>query len=854
VRPALVTRARLLGVAAACLALIASALPAAAASGRSSGPLTLSVNATRAGRSAPSAWGGGSAVTIRRDAFGRTHFVGAAAGQVLARSTDRRRTPAAAALASMSGYAADFGIASPSRDLRTMSVESPTKGLSVVRFQQVAAGLPVFGGELVNLLDGANNLLSVTGETSMAVQSSTYSVSPAAARAAALKVTGTDHGLRPAALTATAPQQWLYDPSLFDESAPAGARAVWRVEVTARDDLDVRELVLVDGLTGRVVLNKDEIEHENRVVCDNGEKRNNVYKCTKAHYKRTETGPPSTPRSDVNYAFNNAGYASDFYASLGLDLTALIGSDFGDGQKLRSTVRVCPTGGSCPYNNAFWDGAQMVYGQGFARADDVVGHELTHGVTQHTSGLVYWDQSGAINESMSDVFGEFIDLTDHVGDDGATVRWELGEDLLPAGTKVARDMQTPARFHQPDRVGGHYWTTTTSDDGGVHTNSGVGNKAAYLITDGTANEPGQVFNGQSIVGLGIDKATWVYWLAQLAMTPGSDYSDLADALASACTALEGATTAPVVTTADDCANVDKATLATQMRLRTGPGAPQSVHITGEYHAIRVRWATPLTHGTAAINSYVLIVSPSIQGQNFLPIADADVRDVTIGGIPAGKTFKFGLMAVSSDGNGPVVPLTLRGTKLKLKTARTVPYKKHNHFTGRLTYSNGDALAGRTVTLYRKVAGKSSYKAGRSTTTTSTGVYSFDPKQKHDATYFVNFASNSSGVMGSRSTTHGVKVAHRVSFHADDVSVKVGHAVHFKGRVQPVAHGSVTLQRRAVHGGSSWKVFTSAALSSGGHYHLTMTPTTRRDFEWRVVIKKSDGLARGVSRVRVVVVT
>ena len=71
----------------------------------------------------------------------------------------------------------------------------------------------------------------------------------------------------------------------------------------------------------------------------------------------------------------------------------------------------------------------MAYGDGFASADDVVGHELTHGVTEFSSHLFYYFQSGAINESLSDVFGEFVDQTNGAGNDTAGVKWQLGEDL-----------------------------------------------------------------------------------------------------------------------------------------------------------------------------------------------------------------------------------------------------------------------------------------------------------------------------------------------------------------------------------------------------------------------------------------
>src|SRR6185369_6471708 len=102
--------------------------------------------------------------------------------------------------------------------------------------------------------------------------------------------------------------------------------------------------------------------------------------------------------------------------------------------------------------NAFWNGSQMVYGNGYASADDVVGHELTHAVTERTAGLFYYMQSGALNESFSDIFGETIDLGSTVGggNDTLAARWLLGEDLLIG---AIRNMSDPTVFGDPSRVG-----------------------------------------------------------------------------------------------------------------------------------------------------------------------------------------------------------------------------------------------------------------------------------------------------------------------------------------------------------------------------------------------------------------
>jgi Thermolysin metallopeptidase, alpha-helical domain/Fibronectin type III domain len=485
-----------------------------------------------------------------------------------------------------------------------------------------------------------------------------------------------------------------------------------------------------------------------------------------------------------------------------------------------------------------------------------VAHELSHGVTQHTSGLVYWYQSGAINESMSDVFGELVDLSDGIGNDDPSVRWQLGEDLpsIP-GEDLTRNLRDPLAHGQPDRVNGSFWTSSGSDSGGVHTNSGVGNKAAYLITDGTAGEPGGTFNGQTIpVGLGVEKASQIYWRTEQLLTPGADYSDLANALVAACSSLAAGGIAGI--TASDCSDVvAKATVATQMQAFSGPTAPRSLKILGGYKQIHLTWTRPAAAGSAPITSYVLIVKPAIQGENFLPIDDPKAHDVRIGGIPAGRTFTFSLVAVTPFGNSPAASLILQGTKLSMSVKRSVAFGSRAKIKGRLTLTNGSGVRGRHVTLYRKVAGKSGYHKVKTKTTSRTGRYTFKQRQTAKTSYYVQFASKVPGLMGARSTKRPVKVRRWVSLRANDQTVRVGTAVSFTGRVDP-ASGAVTLQRRPATGqqASTWSRVARDRLDGSGRYRLGWTARSGRDFAWRVVAPAHHGLDRGVSRTRVVRVT
>lgn len=147
------------------------------------------------------------------------------------------------------------------------------------------------------------------------------------------------------------------------------------------------------------------------------------------------------------------------------------------------------------YNNAFWNGEQMVFGDGdgeifldFTIPVDVIGHELAHGVTQYTANLAYFGQSGALNESVSDVFGSLIKQYT-LGQSAGDADWLIGAGLLaPRVTGVAlRSMKEPGTAYDDDVLGKDPqpatmddYVHTGRDNGGVHINSGIPNHAFYL--------------------------------------------------------------------------------------------------------------------------------------------------------------------------------------------------------------------------------------------------------------------------------------------------------------------------------------------------------------------------------------
>lgn len=176
------------------------------------------------------------------------------------------------------------------------------------------------------------------------------------------------------------------------------------------------------------------------------------------------------------------------------------------------------------YQNAFWDGQRMTYGDGggsfkIFTALDVCAHEVSHGLTSNTSNLMYQNESGALNESYSDIFGASIENFARP----TNWNWKIGEDLTNNGNGL-RTMANPNQFGDPDTYGGTNWYTGTADNGGVHTNSGVSNYWYYLLTQGGSgtNDIGNAF---SVTGIGFNSASRIAFRAlTVYYTPTTNYA------------------------------------------------------------------------------------------------------------------------------------------------------------------------------------------------------------------------------------------------------------------------------------------------------------------------------------------
>ncbi|HSK72317.1 MAG TPA: M4 family metallopeptidase, partial [Pyrinomonadaceae bacterium] len=209
------------------------------------------------------------------------------------------------------------------------------------------------------------------------------------------------------------------------------------------------------------------------------------------------------------------------------------------------------------YNNAFWYNNQMTYGDGNGTSFsplvtlDIAGHEMTHGVTQYTANLTYSNESGALNESMSDVFGAMVERYAR-GESANT--WKIGEECYTPSTSgdALRYMDNPhlagnggyTADDDPDHYSERY--TGTADSGGVHINSGIANKAFYMAAKGGTHH----LSGVTVTGMGADDAAKIWYRAlTVYMTSGTNFSGARTATLNAATDLFGSSSAQWTATA-----------------------------------------------------------------------------------------------------------------------------------------------------------------------------------------------------------------------------------------------------------------------------------------------------------------
>ena len=215
----------------------------------------------------------------------------------------------------------------------------------------------------------------------------------------------------------------------------------------------------------------------NRVITDAG----HGWDVTAGRVVRGEGDPPAGD-VDADEAYDGLGATYDFFAEV-FGRRSIVD----EGMPLRGVVHF-----GVDYDNAFWDGRRMVFGDGdgfyfhrFTRDLDVIAHELGHGVTEDEAGLEYWGQPGALNESLSDVWGALVQQRKE-GQTAEQASWLIGDALVNPDNfpgQAIRSMKEPGTAFDGDVQPSHCdgYVRTTEDNGGVHINSGIPNRAFYTV-------------------------------------------------------------------------------------------------------------------------------------------------------------------------------------------------------------------------------------------------------------------------------------------------------------------------------------------------------------------------------------
>ncbi len=458
--------------------------------------------------------------------------------------------------------------------LKEQKVEVDKVGFSHFSYKQLYKGIPVEGGEY-KISYGANGISYAAGFIYTVSTLPSAALSEAQGLDAAMKKIGAQSYMWQAPKEEAAVKQLRQDPSatyfpkavqvilpIVDAAGNYSYRLAYKYDVYAKEPMS-RNWVYVDAVDGEVLKMHSRLYHAHHPGTGNT-MYNGTQSFTTQHngsnyILREDTlidgGRRNIITLDINQGTNfsaavdfvdadnnwvhttnqdDAGWSAHWAAEKTWDYYYyVLGRNSIDNNGAAINQFVHYRSGE---DNAYWDGERMLYGDGTVYnplvSVDVCGHEVSHGVTERSSGLIYENESGALNESFSDIFGTAVEV---YAENGVNKDYLIGEDFDPDGSGI-RDMSNPKSFSHPDTYGGQYWQASTSfpnianDYGGVHINSGVQNYWFYLLAEGGSgtNDNNDSYN---VIGIGVDKAAQI--ASRNNTTKLSSNSNFADARAGA---------------------------------------------------------------------------------------------------------------------------------------------------------------------------------------------------------------------------------------------------------------------------------------------------------------------------------
>ena len=454
-------------------------------------------------------------------------------------------------------------------DLVLLDETTDNYGLKNVTYRQQYQGIPVYDGLLKFHFNAKEELSSINGNSiSIAKLNTVPDITAAEAEIIARDMVTKQDLNKSNTPLQTAKTNLIIFPKNLMQGGIVTPYLAYQIEVTNKKD--VREYIFINAHTGELVEQFTGIHPIDRKLYETNTTATNL------KWKEGDAFPGTLSSWQQNEVVTSEHVYNFFKNAFGY-----VSYDAADHTMI--TVNNDPTI-SCP--NARWNGTYAGYCDGTA-TDDVIAHEWGHAYTEYTSGLIYQYQSGALNESYSDVWGETIDLINNYMDEGenlsvrtttacsGSLRWKVGEDATSFGGAI-RDMWNPNCNGDPAKVldAANYYCGT-ADSGGVHTNSGVTNHLYALLVDGGT------YNGYTMTGMGFVKAAHLWWRAQKNyLTATSDFANFADALEASANDLIGVNLQGMSTTGTpagltglsitsaDVQNVKNGILAVQ--LRTSP--------------------------------------------------------------------------------------------------------------------------------------------------------------------------------------------------------------------------------------------------------------------------------------------
>lgn len=414
-------------------------------------------------------------------------------------------------------------------------------------FQQMRCdGVPVYGSYINVHVNGNNEVYALTGALAKTETSCERKLSRDTAEKIALD-TFTKQ-VKESSVAVTQSNETVFSPKLSDQENNASYLSQ-RIEVCGDKTCHA---YFVDLGSGRVLYD----------VPTSTDTMNRYIRLSSGSTQRRE-GDAASSNTSINRVYDFMGEIYNFYSG------TLQRDSYNNAGGLMQVV--IDTG--CPQIDASWNGVR-IYICSNTVAQDVLAHEFQHGVTQYavggSEGLEYRDESGALNESLSDIFAAALDSND----------WDMGEDT---SIGAIRSLENPGRFKDPDSVYSSTYYCGSSQSASVHTNSGVFNKAFYLMSDGGTFP---ATGGCTMTGIGREAAIKVVYKALTTYIKGNskgNYKDMYNAMVSACTDIyqtPSAAECQNITVAMQAVGMDKQVVGQQKGLKCRGVATQPLTCIG----------------------------------------------------------------------------------------------------------------------------------------------------------------------------------------------------------------------------------------------------------------------------------